>query len=201
MALVELMALDRADSWPLWREARLAALADAPDAFPGASAEWADNGETRWRERLLDATALKVVAVRDRVPIGLVRGVVEDGCAWLHSLWVSPQVRGQGLGSRLVATVEEWAVRQGMTFIRLEVVPGNAPAVALYRRHGYVDTGDLGELLADGDRQLVMEKPLRASHRSGLHVALDRPLSGEAHCLFGSSGPSVAGCGVIREWP
>ncbi|MEN3263671.1 MAG: hypothetical protein V7646_565, partial [Pseudonocardia sp.] len=37
---------------------------------------------------MLDTTALKVVAVRDGVPAGLVRGVVEDGCAWLHSLWV-----------------------------------------------------------------------------------------------------------------
>jgi ribosomal protein S18 acetylase RimI-like enzyme len=160
VALAELVELDRADSWVLWRAARLAALADAPDAFPGASAEWADGGETHWRERLIDPMALKIVAVRYKVAVGLVRGVVEDGCAWLHSLWVSPQVRGQGLGNRLVAAVEEWAVRQGATSIRLEVVPGNAPAVALYRRHGYVDTGDRSEPLAGGDRQLVMEKPL-----------------------------------------
>jgi ribosomal protein S18 acetylase RimI-like enzyme len=85
---------------------------------------------------VLDTTALKVVAVRDGVPAGLVRGVVEDGCAWLHSLWVSPQVRGQGLGNQLVAAVEEWAARQGATYIRLEVVPDNAPAIALYRRTG-----------------------------------------------------------------
>ena len=69
---------------------------------------------------------------------------------------------GHGLGSRLVATVEEWAVARGATYIRLEVVTGNAPAVALYRRHGYVDTGAPGELLPSGGRQLVMEKPLRA---------------------------------------
>ena len=162
VAVVELVELDRADGWPLWRAARLAALADAPAAFPRAS-QWADGGETRWRERLLDTTALKVVAVRDAVPVGLVRGVVEDGCAWLHSLWVSPQVRGQGLGSQLVAAVEEWAARQGATYVRLEVVPGNAPAIALYRRHGYAGTGIPGELLPDGNRELVMEKSLRAA--------------------------------------
>jgi ribosomal protein S18 acetylase RimI-like enzyme len=153
--------LGSADGWPLWRAARVAALADAPDAFPPASAEWADGGEARWRERLLDTTALKVVAVRDGVPVGLVRGVIEDGCAWLHSLWVSPQLRGQGLGSRLVAAVEAWAVRQGATCIRLEVVPGNALAIALYRRHGYTGTDVPGELLPDGGRELVMEKSLR----------------------------------------
>jgi len=163
VALVELVELDRADGWPLWRAARLAALADAPDAFPRASAEWASGGETRWRERLLDTAALKVVAVRDGAPVGLVRGVVGEGCAWLHSLWVSAQVRGQGLGGQLVAAVEVWAAWQGATCIRLEVVPGNAPAIALYRRHGYVGTGIPGELLPDGDRELVMEKSLRAA--------------------------------------
>ena len=162
MALVELVVVDGAGGWSLWRAARLAALADAPDAFPGASAGWAEDGEMRWRERLIDPTALKVVAVRNGVPVGLVRGVVEDGCVWLHSLWVNPQVRGQGLGNRLVAAVEEWAVRQGMRYIRLEVMPDNGPAVALYRRHGYIDTGGLGELHPDGDRHVVMEKPLRA---------------------------------------
>ncbi len=162
VALVELLELDRADSWSLWRAARVAALADAPDAFPSASAGWADGGETRWRERLLDTTALKVVAVRDGVPVGLVRGVPEDGCAWLHSLWVSPQARGQGLGSQLIAAVEEWAARQGAVYARLEVVPDNAPAIALYRRLGYVDTALLGELLPDGRRELVMQKAFRA---------------------------------------
>jgi len=68
----------------------------APDAFPGASAEWADGGERRWRERLLDTTALKVVAVRDGGTGRSGPRRREDGCAWLHSLWVSPQVRGQG---------------------------------------------------------------------------------------------------------
>jgi hypothetical protein len=71
-------------------------------------------------------------------------------------------VRGQGLGNQLGAAVEEWAARQSATYIRLEVVPDNAPAIALYRRHGYVDTGVLGELLPDGDRELVMEKSFRA---------------------------------------
>src|SRR5262249_20216509 len=94
-AVVELAGLGRADGRPLGRTARLAALADAPAAFPRASAQWAGGGETQWRERLLDTSALKVVAVLDGVPVGLVSGVVEGGCAWLHSLWVSPRVRGQ----------------------------------------------------------------------------------------------------------
>jgi hypothetical protein len=154
-------------------------------------AEWADGGETRWRERLLDTTALKVVAVRDGVSAGLVRGVVEDGCARLHSLWVSPQVRGQGLGNQLVAAVEEWAARQDATYIRLEVVPDNAPAIALHRRHGYVDTGVLGELLPDGDRELAMEKSCRAVGPIGATLRNSRLINSRP-CQFGGGASQSA---------
>lgn len=159
MAL-SLVEVDGIDGWALWRAARLAALADVPDVFARAAAEWADGGETRWHERLLDASALKIVAVQDDLPVGLVRGTVEDGHVALHSLWVSPLVRGQGLGKQLVAAVEDWALRQGMEAVRLAVVPGNGPAIALYRRVGYAETDWPGEVLPGGDCELVMEKSL-----------------------------------------
>ena len=62
MDLVDLVQLDGVQDWALWRTARLAALADAPLAFPGAWTQWSDRGEELWQERLLDAAALKVVA-------------------------------------------------------------------------------------------------------------------------------------------
>jgi ribosomal protein S18 acetylase RimI-like enzyme len=145
VAPVELVELDGAEDWPLWRASRLAALSDSPEAFPFAEAQWARGGEVRWRERLMDAAA---------------RGAVDGGRAGLHSLWVSPAVRGSALGDRLVGAVEEWAVRQGVTSVRLEVVPGNTAAIALYRRRGFVDTAVVGAPLPGGGHELVMEKPL-----------------------------------------
>ena len=155
----KLVNLRGAADWPLWRAARLEALADAGNAFPRAAADWAEGGESRWRERLLDRSALKVVAVLADAPVGLVRGVIDGGSAWLHSLWVSPRLRGQGLADRLVGAVEEWA-RPHAGSIRLAVVPANAPALALYRRHGYVASGVRGDPLLDGGHELVMEKVL-----------------------------------------
>jgi ribosomal protein S18 acetylase RimI-like enzyme len=148
-----------ADDWPLWRQARVAALADSPDAFPRARDDWAAGGEDRWWERLLDPSSLKVVAVDDDEPVGLVRGVRSDGTVWLHSLWVSPRVRGQGVADQLVGAVEEWA-RPRATYVRLTVVPSNAPAIALYRRHGYVDSATRGKSLPGGGHELMMEKPV-----------------------------------------
>ena len=154
-----LVTLRGAEDWPLWRAARLAALADSPDVFPGAAANWAVGGASRWRERLLDVNALKVVALGDDAPVGLVRGVVGDGSAWLHSLWVSPTFRGHGLSDQLVAAVEAWA-RPRSAYVRLEVIPENARAIALYRRHGFVDSDVRGERRPDGGYVLVMEKAL-----------------------------------------
>ena len=145
--------------WPLWRAARLAALTDAPDAFPGAAAEWPEGGESRWRERLLDPEALKIVAVQQEKPVGLVRGVLADGSAWLHSMWVSQRLRGHGLGDQLAEAVDDWA-REHVAHVRLEVVPTNAPAIRLYRRHGYVETSMPGSPLPGGGYELVMEKAL-----------------------------------------
>lgn len=42
------------DDWPIWRELRLAALAEAPQAFGSRLADWQGEGdrEERWRDRL-----------------------------------------------------------------------------------------------------------------------------------------------------
>lgn len=156
-----------ADDWPAWRAVRVAALADAPYAFNSRLADWVDGGEERWRVRLTLPGSYNVVAFADDRPVGVVRGVPDDdGTSELHSMWVSPEVRGQGVGDTLMAAVEEWAVRSGSTMLKIAVFPANDTAIALYRRHGYVDTDELGGLLRDGvTRELVLAKPLRAGRR------------------------------------
>ncbi len=152
-----LRTLGTEDDWPLWRELRLASFADAPEAFVEAPEEWAHGGEAAWRERLLDPDALAVVAVEEGEGVGLARSAVEDGSAWLHSLWVDPSRRGLGVAERLVEAVEEWA-RARATRITLDVVPDNARAIALYTRLGYVPGPDPGEPLPGGGNELRMVK-------------------------------------------
>jgi ribosomal protein S18 acetylase RimI-like enzyme len=152
-----------AGEWALWRDVRLAALAQAPEAFRSRLADWAGGGERRWRERLAMADAHNIVAVRDGHAVGVARGVPDaDGAAWLHSVWVSPEVRGLGVGRRLVASVEEWARGRGAAGLRLAVLPGNDAAIELYRRQGFAPTGEAGETPPDGaTTELIMAKPLR----------------------------------------
>lgn len=63
----------------------------------------------------------------------------------VHTLAVSPNKCGQGIGGRMVDLCIELARSKGYKGIRLDVVPKNTPAAKLYTRKGfrYVGTGDL----------------------------------------------------------
>jgi ribosomal protein S18 acetylase RimI-like enzyme len=164
--MLELRTLEP-DDWPVWRELRLAALAEAPDAFGSTLADWTGAGdrEERWRARLEIPGARDVVAVLDGHPVGMVTGVpAEEGAsAELISMWVSPVARGRGVGDLLIGAVERWAAQRHARTLRLSVMPDNGQAIALYERHGFADIGELGDLLPDGvRRERVMAKSLGA---------------------------------------
>ncbi len=55
----------------------------------------------------------------------------------ISTLAVHPDVRGQGIGERLLLAGLEHARRQGAEMSTLEVRPSNSAALALYRKHGY----------------------------------------------------------------
>ena len=49
--------------------------------------------------------------------------------------------RGQGVGSALLSTAVEWARGRGLHKLSLSVFAHNAAAIALYRKHGFVEEG------------------------------------------------------------
>jgi len=154
------------DDWPIWRELRQAALAEAPYAFGSTLAQWQGAGdrEDRWRARLEIPGAHNVVAVLDGRPAGMASGVpvehAEDSVE-LISMWVSPSARGRGVGDFLIREVARWASERGAKSMRLSVMPDNERAAALYERHGFTDTGEPGDPLPDGTgSEQVMAKDL-----------------------------------------
>ena len=133
------------DDWRLWRELRLAALADAPAAFGSTLAEWSGTGdvEQRWRGRLHDV-ALNLVLVLNGAPVGMVSATAPDseGQLELISLWVAPTARAQGVGDEAIRQVLGWARRECPAGrVVLSVKADNAHATRLYERHGFVDVG------------------------------------------------------------
>ncbi|MEH0930749.1 GNAT family N-acetyltransferase [Micromonospora sp. CPCC 205558] len=162
--MIEIRVLT-ADDWPIWRELRLAALAEAPEAFGSRLADWQGGGdrEQRWRDRLGIPGSHNLVAVLDGRPVGMSSGVptADPLTMELISMWVHPEARGRKVGHLLVNTVARWAYESGADWLRLTVMPHNAPAKALYHQTGFAQTDELGDLLPDGvHREQVMLRPL-----------------------------------------
>jgi len=81
----------------------------------------------------------------------------------LISMWVAPSARGHGVANVLIQDLVAWAANLGSPAVRLSVRETNAPAITLYRRHGFEATG---ERTTDEDHtgaavaELVFRKPL-----------------------------------------
>lgn len=130
------------EDWMLYRAIRLAALADAPEAFGSTlGREQAFTADT-WRGRLTKRN--QFVAEDAGEACGLV-GVIpaEPDVAELVSMWVHPAARGRGAGDLLVLEALRWANDQNLPQVRLWVADGNDSAERLYARHGFQRTGQV----------------------------------------------------------
>ncbi len=63
---------------------------------------------------------------------------VGDRWAMVWGTYVDPQLRGHGVADDLCTELSAWARREaGVDWLGLHVRDSNAPAIALYRRHGF----------------------------------------------------------------
>jgi GNAT superfamily N-acetyltransferase len=65
--------------------------------------------------------------------------VVEHDLVGLFDIVTGEQWRNRGYGAALVAELLRWGAERGAETSYLQVIAGNAPAVALYRKLGYAD--------------------------------------------------------------
>jgi len=131
------------DEWQLYRDVRLAALRDAPEAFIARFEDEASYDDDFWRERMSRAT--RIVAERGNELVGLV-------CLGLHNedpetgevlgLWTAPSVRGQRVARDLVATARQKAAEDDRRLLYFWVVSDNASAVGFAGRFGFRPTSE-----------------------------------------------------------
>jgi ribosomal protein S18 acetylase RimI-like enzyme len=62
---------------------------------------------------------------------------VQPGAAYLKRMWISPDVRGLGLGKRLLRALEDLARETGCRTALLETNKSLVEAQHLYRESGY----------------------------------------------------------------
>ncbi|MFB7631920.1 GNAT family N-acetyltransferase [Streptomyces sp. NPDC056149] len=147
--------------WALYRAVRLAALADAPDAFGSTLEREQAFTEEKWRERL--AGRDQFLAEDSGQAYGLI-GIVPTGprTADLVSMWVAPAARGRGVADLLVGEALRAADAGGIACVELWVTQGNDRAERLYARHGFHRTGRV-QPVREGESRLEFAMKRRAA--------------------------------------
>jgi GNAT superfamily N-acetyltransferase len=83
---------------------------------------------------------------RDRV-VGMVgTQTVSPTDLWLKRLFIKPEWKGQGVGSKLLASVEAYAAAKGVTTIHTHFVDWYREAAAFYTAKGFVEAPPDGSL-------------------------------------------------------
>jgi len=147
----------RPDDWRTYRQLRLQALLDSPDAFGSTWERESPRPDEEWKARLADIDdrySLPLVAFWDEEPVGLAWGRIEPDFterADLYQMWASPEHRGRGIGRALLQAVIEWASDRAK-YIVLGVTLGNDAAIGLYRGAGFEAFGEPEELRPGSDK-------------------------------------------------
>lgn len=151
--------------WKRFRDVRLSALADTPDAFGSTLVKEEKLSEPEWMKRLDRSDAATFVAVDEAgKDVGLIVGAPYDDQAGLYAMWVAPSTRHRGVGSILVDAVIAWSRAGGFETLLLDVSDTNVAAIALYARMGFEPTGVTGTL--PEPRQHVLEHQRALSLKS-----------------------------------
>jgi ribosomal protein S18 acetylase RimI-like enzyme len=57
--------------------------------------------------------------------------------AYLGFMYVLPAFRGRGINGKIIECLKNWAQKQGLTEMRLEVYQGNTAAIKAYEKFGF----------------------------------------------------------------
>ena len=150
MTAISVRALGDED-WQVYRDIRLAALKESPDAFAAKADQEQQLDETFWRERM--SRSRRLVAESEGRPVGVVSvgdvvdtddldedGDTDEVAAELFGLWVTPDLRGQGVAWKLVQAGVEQARSEERDHVVYWVGTDNGGAVAFASSFGFRPT-------------------------------------------------------------
>jgi ribosomal protein S18 acetylase RimI-like enzyme len=160
--MLDIRLLSDAD-WLAYRDIRLAALRDEPEAF-GSSPEHEESLGDTWFQQTLRGNHV-FAAFRDGAICGLaawrrnpVAKTAHVGSIW--GMYVAPAERGRGTGRALLEVLVAHAA-QSVEAVKLSVTATNAAARALYDRCGFVPYGLEPGTLKVGERYYDTELRIR----------------------------------------
>lgn len=101
-----------------------------------------------------------VLAYKNDVPVGCgCFRIFNEDTIEIKRMFVTPEHRGEGIGSRLLYELETWGIEQHYTYSTLETGKGQPEAIDLYLKCGYTITQNYGQY-ADKELSVCMFKAL-----------------------------------------
>jgi len=115
--------------------------------------------ESSFRYELLENPYASLFVGRSRAsPL-----VVTFACVWIvdqemkiNNIAVHPRVRSQGVGTRFLRFLLDYASSQGCREVTLEVRPSNDAALALYRKAGFIPVGRRKQYYTDTHEDAIV---------------------------------------------
>jgi len=156
--------------WKSYKELRLRALADSPEAFGSTLAEEEKRSDSAWKSRLVGGDSslnFPLVAEADGEMIGLAWGRIEEAdpdLAYLYQMWVAPSHRGLGVGELLLKRVIAWAGEKNVIYLELGVTVRESSALRLYTHLGFKSAGE-AEPLRPGSVLLCQSMRLKLQNK------------------------------------
>jgi predicted GNAT family acetyltransferase len=133
--------------WEDFREIRMKALADSPDAFGSTLEREQGFTEADWRRRLTGP----VYVIDEPRPVS-VGGIFDNaGSPHVWGMWTDPAHRGRGHARRILDALIPPGTRA-----QLDVNVSNGAARAVYERYGFVGTGQLEPLRPGSDQRIEL---------------------------------------------
>ena len=155
-----------AQEWPAYRDIRLKALQESPDAFGSTWEAEVLRTDENWSTRIAAAVSgnldRALFAIKGEQVCGLVwckLSASEAGVADIYQMWVDPAARGQGAGHALLTQALAWAKSSGARRVRLGVTAADSPAMRLYQSQGFCSVGAL-EPLREGSELMAQAMEL-----------------------------------------
>jgi len=131
---------------------------------------YAEPGATHFHldpEEVAGGRGAFLVVYQEGTPVGCgALRLLDPETAELKRMYVSPSMRGKGLGRRLVAALEAEAWALGVRRLVLETGVRQAAALALYRKTGFKPIPLYGEYCLSPETSICLGKELLAHDRA-----------------------------------
>lgn len=154
--------------WKEYKEIRLEALKNNPEAFGASYEDEAKRSGARWKKSLKDKNKTVFLVLDNNKPVAISMILFEsskrfDHIARISSVYVNPEYRGRKLSSKLMELIIKEAKRKKIMKIQLKVVTSQESAIALYKKFGFKVVAKLNKEMKIGNKyydEYLMEREL-----------------------------------------